>query len=340
MLTVREVAAWVEGEVVGDPASVIRAAKPLSDSPGAEDITVVLDEKFLSQFHASNAGAAVVDQSVPLNGKTLVRVKDPLMAFVTIVQRMHGQAITSWTGIHSTAIIHPTATIGPNASIGPHVTVGEGTVIGARCRLQPGVTIGPFCKLGDDVALGPQVVIYDRAVLGNRVIIHRNSVIGADGFGFRMLQGRHVKVPQVGNVEIGDDVEIGACTTIDRATFGTTRIGSGTKIDNQVQIAHNCQIGKHNIFAALVGIAGSVTTGDYVVMGGQVGIADHCRIGDRAMLGAKCGVHKDVPADAKMLGAPATPAAEQLRIMMSMEKLPKMWKDLREIKKQLGLADL
>ncbi len=127
----------------------------------------------------------------------------------------------------------------------------------------------------------------------------RNAVIGADGFGFRMVQGRHVKVPQVGNVEIGDDVEIGACTTIDRATFGTTRIGAGTKIDNHVQIAHNCQIGKHNVFAALVGIAGSVTTGDYVVMGGQVGIADHCRIGDRAMLGAKCGIHKDVPADAE-----------------------------------------
>jgi UDP-3-O-[3-hydroxymyristoyl] glucosamine N-acyltransferase len=338
-LTVRDVAAWVEGEVVGDPAGVIRAAKPLSDAPGAEDITVVLDEKFLSQFHASNAGAAVVDQSVPLNGKTLVRVKDPLMAFVTIVQRMHGRPAATWTGIHPTAVIHPTATIGPDADIGPHATIGEGTVIGARCRLQPGVTIGPFCKLGDDVAFGPQVVVYDRTVIGSRVIIHANSVIGGDGFGFRMVQGRHIKVPQVGNVEIGDDVEIGACTTIDRATFGTTRIGAGTKIDNQVQIAHNCQIGKHNVFAALVGIAGSVTTGDYVVMGGQVGIADHARIGDRAMLGAKSGIHGEVPADAKMLGAPATPAADQLRIMSSLEKLPKMLKEIREIKKKLRLAD-
>lgn len=337
MLTVRDLASWVEGEVVGDPECVIRAAKPLSDSPGNEDITVVLDEKFLAKFHASNAAAAIVDTSVPVNGKTLVRVKDPLMAFVTVFQRMHVKPIRGWTGIHPSAVIDPTAVIGEGAQIAPHVVVAGGTVIGARCRLEPGVSIGHDCKIGDDVALGPKVVVYDRCVLGSRVIIHGNAVIGADGFGFRTIQGKHVKVPQIGNVEVGDDVEIGACTTIDRATFGTTRIGAGTKIDNQVQIAHNCQIGKHNVLAAQVGIAGSASTGDYVVMAGQVGIADHCHIGDRTMLGAKCGVHKDIPSDQKMLGAPATPASEQLRILMSLEKLPEMRKHLRQIRKQLGL---
>jgi UDP-3-O-[3-hydroxymyristoyl] glucosamine N-acyltransferase len=337
MLTVRELAAWVEGEVVGDPACVIRAAKPLSDSPGAEDITVVLDEKFLSQFHASNAAAAIVDASVPINGKTLVRVKDPLMAFVTVFQRIHVKPVRAWTGVHPTAVVDPTATIGDGAQIGPHVVVGGGTVIGAHCRLDSGVSIGQDCKFGDDVALGPKVVIYDRCVLGSRVIIHGNAVIGADGFGFRTIQGRHVKVPQIGNVEIGDDVEIGSCTTIDRATFGTTRIGAGTKIDNLVQIAHNCQIGRHNIIASQCGIAGSVSTGDYVVMGGKVGIADHCHIGDRTMLGAMTGVGKDIPADQRMLGAPATPASDQLRIMMSLEKLPEMRKELRQIRKKLGL---
>ena len=139
-------AAWVEGEVVGDPTSIIRAAKPLSDSPGVpEDITVVLDEKFLSQFHASNAAAAVVDASVPLNGKTLVRVKDPLMAFVAIFQRMHGKPVGAWKGVHPTAVIDPTAQIGDDAQIGPHATIDAGTVIGARCRLDPGVTIGRYC---------------------------------------------------------------------------------------------------------------------------------------------------------------------------------------------------
>lgn len=337
--TVRDLADWVQGEVVGDPARVIRAAKPLSDAPGADDITVVLDEKYLSQFHASEAGAAVVDQSVPLNGKTLVRVKDPLLAFVTIVQKMHVRPASPWVGVHPSAVIHPTAKVGPEASVGPFVTVGEGTTIGARCRLQAGVAVGPYCRLGDDVALGPHVVVYDNCVLGSRVIIHANAVIGADGFGFRQVQGRHVKVPQVGSVEIGDDVEIGACSTIDRATFGTTRVGTGTKLDNHVQIAHNCQVGKHNVLAAFVGLAGSVTTGDYVFMGGQVGVADHSRIGDRVMIGAKSGVHGDIPAGQRLLGAPATNAAEQLRIMSTLEKLPEMRKDLREIKKLLKLTD-
>lgn len=337
--TVRDLADWVQGEVVGDPARVIRAAKPLSDAPGADDITVVLDEKYLSQFHASEAGAAVVDQSVPLNGKTLVRVKDPLLAFVTIVQKMHVRPAAPWVGTHPSAVIHPTAKVGPEASIGPFVTVGEGAVIGARCRLQSGVAVGPYSRLGDDVALGPNVVVYDNCVLGSRVIVHANAVIGADGFGFRQVQGRHIKVPQVGNVEVGDDVEVGACSTIDRATFGTTRVGTGTKLDNHVQVAHNCQVGKNNVLAAFVGLAGSVTTGDYVFMGGQVGVADHARIGDRVMIGAKSGVHGDIPAGQRLLGAPATAAAEQLRIMSTLEKLPEMRKDLREIKKLLKLTD-
>jgi UDP-3-O-[3-hydroxymyristoyl] glucosamine N-acyltransferase len=333
--TVRDVAEWVQGEIVGDPDRVIRAAKPLSDHPRADEITVVLAEKYLPQLHASEAGAAVVDQAVPLNGKTLVRVKDPLMAFVTIVQKIHARPAPTWAGIHPTAVVHETAQIGPDPSVGPHVTVGEGAVIGARCRLQPGVSIGAHCRLGDDVAIGPNAVVYERCVVGSRVIVHANAVIGADGFGFRPVGGRNLKVPQVGNVDIGDDVEIGACTTIDRATFGTTRIGSGTKIDNLVQIAHNCQIGRHNLFAAQVGIAGSVTTGDYVVMGGQVGIADHVRIGDRTQIGAKSGIHSDVPADQRMLGAPATSASDQLRIISSLERLPEMRKDLRELKKLL-----
>jgi UDP-3-O-[3-hydroxymyristoyl] glucosamine N-acyltransferase len=337
--TVRDVAEWVQGEVVGDPSYEIRAARPLSDAPKADEITVVLDEKYLPQFHASEAGAAVVDQSVPLNGNTLVRVADPLLAFVTIVQKIHVRPTAAPVGVHPTAVVHPSATVGAEAWVGPHASVGERTMIGDRCRLAAGAVVGNDCRLGDDVALGPNVVVYDRCVLGHRVLVHGNAVIGADGFGFRTAQGRHVKIPQVGNVEIGDDVEIGACTTIDRATFGTTRVGDGTKIDNLVQIAHNCQIGRHNIFASQVGIAGSVTTGDYVVLAGQVGVADHCRIGDRVMLGAKSGVHNDIGPDQKMLGAPATPLVDQLRILSSLDKLPEIRKDIRELKKLLRPAN-
>src|SRR5204862_5130966 len=153
----------------------------------------------------------------------------------------------------------------------------------------PGAVVGRDCRLGDDVTLYPNAVLYDGTVLGDRVIVHGNAVLGADGFGYRFHDGRHVKVPQLGHVEVGDDVEIGACTTIDRGTFQATRIGAGTKIDNLVQVGHNCQIGQHNILVSQVGIAGSTTTGNYVVMAGQVGVADHLHIGDGASLGAQSG---------------------------------------------------
>jgi UDP-3-O-[3-hydroxymyristoyl] glucosamine N-acyltransferase len=169
--------------------------------------------------------------------------------------------------------------------------------------------------------------------------MHANSVVGADGFGYRFQNGRHVKVPQLGSVEIGDDVEIGACTTIDRGTFQATRIGAGTKIDNLVQVGHNCQVGKHNLFVSQMGIAGSSSTGDYVVVAGQVGIVDHVHIGDRVMIGGQAGVTKDVPAGLHILGSPATPEREQKRILMSLEKLPEIRRELRKIKQHLGMKD-
>ena len=339
MSTVGEVAAWVGGEVVGDSSAVIRAAKPLSDGPKADEITLVLDQRNMAQFYASAAGAAVVAAAAPVNGRTLVRVKDPLAAFASIVQKFHVKPVAEFKGVHPTAVIDPSATVAPDASVGPFVTVGEGCVIGPRCRLYKGVSLGAHCQLGEDVVLGPNVVLYDGCLLGNRVSIMANSVIGGDGFGYRTVAGKHVKVPQIGHVEIGDDVEVGACTTIDRATFGATRIGAGTKIDNLVMIAHNCQIGPHNLIVAQVGLAGSVTTGEYVVMAGQAGVVDHCRIGDRSMLGGRSGVHRDIPPDQKWFGAPATLAADQMRIIHALERLPEMRKDLREIKKQLGQTD-
>jgi UDP-3-O-[3-hydroxymyristoyl] glucosamine N-acyltransferase len=199
--------------------------------------------------------------------------------------------------------------------------------------------IGRHCRLGDDVTLYPNAVLYDGTVLGSRVIVHANAVVGADGFGYRFQGGRHVKVPQFGHVEIGDDVEIGACTTVDRGTFQATRIGEGTKIDNLVQVGHNCHIGKHNLLVSQMGIAGSSSTGDYVVIAGQVGIADHVHIGDRVLIGAKAGVTKDVPAGERMLGAPATPEREQKRILMSLEKLPEIRRELRRLKQHLGMTD-
>src|SRR5205807_1025225 len=186
----------------------------------------------------------------------------------------------------------------------------EGSILGARCQVHPGAVLGRHCRLGDDVVVYPNAVLYDGTVLGSRVIIHANAVLGADGFGYRQQSGKHVKVPQLGHVEIADDVEIGACSTIDRGTFDATRVGEGTKIDNLVQIGHNCQIGRHNLLVSQVGIAGSSSTGDYVVAAGQAGIVDHVHIGQGAVIGGQSGVSKNVPAGQRVLGAPARPERE------------------------------
>ena len=189
------------------------------------------------------------------------------------------------------------------------------------------------------MTLYPHAVLYDGCVLGNRVIVHAHAVLGADGFGYRQHDGRHVKVPQLGGVEVGDDVEIGAGTMIDRGTFEATRIGPGTKIDNLVQIGHNCKIGPHNLLVSQVGIAGSCITGAYVIMAGQVGIADHVHIGAGAVLGARSGVSSDLPGGVRYLGEPAIAEREQKRIYISMRDLPQMRRDLHRIKTHLQIPD-
>lgn len=337
-VTVRQLAELVQGQVEGDPDLVIASARAVTEAePG--DITFVENEKHLSELRESRASAAVVDLKLAVSGKTFIRVKDPLTAFIAIVRHLHGRAEPPPHGVDPLAYVDPSVRLGPDVSVMPFAVIGEGAVIGARCRIHSGAVVGRFCKLGDDVTLYPHVVLYDDTIVGSRVIIHANAVLGADGFGYRFQGGKHVKVPQLGRVEVGDDVEIGACTTIDRGTFQATRIGSGTKIDNLVQVGHNCQVGKHNLFVSQMGIAGSSTTGDYVVVAGQVGIVDHVRIGDRVMIGGQAGVTKDVPAGQHILGSPATPERDQKRILMTLERLPEIRRDLRRIKQHLGLDD-
>lgn len=337
-VTVRKLAELVQGSLVGDGDLLIHAARPLKDAQSGE-ITFVEDDQHAQQLEESQASAAVVSPAVPLNGKTLIQVADPLNAFVAIVRLLHGRAEPPRRGVDALAAVHPTARIGLDASVYPFVTVGEGAVVGARCTLHGGVAVGRFCRLGDDVTLYPNAVLYDGTIVGDRVIIHANAVIGADGFGYRLQNGKHVKVPQLGHVEIGSDVEIGACTTIDRGTFQATKIGAGTKIDNLVQIGHNCRIGQHNLLISQMGIAGSSSTGDYVVVAGQVGIVSHVNIGDRVVIGGQAGVTKDIPDGQRMLGSPATPEREQKKILMSLEKLPEIRRELRRIKQHLRLDE-
>jgi UDP-3-O-[3-hydroxymyristoyl] glucosamine N-acyltransferase len=337
-VTVRELADLVAGKVVGDGDCVITAARALDEAQSG-DVTFVEDEKHARYLHGCRASAVVVPATIPVNGQTLIQVADPLTAFVVIVRHLHGREAPPCRGIDPLASIHATARLGEGCSLYPFAVVGEGSVLGARCQVHSGAVVGRNCRLGDDVVLYPNVVLYDESVLGNRVVVHSNAVLGADGFGYRVQGGKHVKVPQLGHVDIGDDVEIGACTTIDRGTFQATRVGAGTKIDNLVQIGHNCRIGCHNLLISQVGIAGSSSTGDYVVLAGQVGIVGHIHIGDRAMIGGQAGVTKDVPDGQHMLGSPATPEREQKRILMTLEKLPEIRRDLRRIKQNLGIED-
>jgi UDP-3-O-[3-hydroxymyristoyl] glucosamine N-acyltransferase len=336
--TLRQLADLVQGRLDGDGDTVITAARPLTEAgPGC--LTFVEDDKRAKQL-AGCPVAAVLCRPGPLPRPIpRIEVADPLGAFLTVFRHLHGRPEPAPVGTHPTAVVHPTARIGAGVNLHPFVVVGEGAVIGDRCTLHAGAVVGRFCVLGADVTLHPHAVLYDGCTVGDRTVIHANAVIGADGFGYRLQDGRQGKVPQLGSVAIGADVEIGAGTAVDRGTCSATRIGDGTKIDNLVQVGHNCRIGRHNLIVSQVGIAGSCTTGDYVVIAGQVGLADHVTVGDGAIIGAQAGVPRDVPAGAKVLGAPAMPEREFKVMALTMTKLPDMHKDLRRVKKHLGLED-
>lgn len=266
--------------------------------------------------------------------KALIRVTNARIAFARVLPLFFPEPKFA-PGAHPSAIIAPTAKVDPTAHIGPFCTVGEQTRIGARAVLQGGNHVGPGCQLGDDAMLFPNVTIYSRSQLGNRVRIHSGTVIGADGFGYVLDQGAHCKIPQVGNVIIGDDVEIGANVTVDRGTLGATVIGRGSKIDNLVQIAHNVVVGEHTLLVAQVGIAGSSKLGNYTVLGGQVGIAGHLKIGNQVTVAAQAGVMRDVKDGERVLGSPAMEDRQAKRQIIAMQQLPDLIRRVRELEKQL-----
>ncbi len=339
-ISVGELARRVGGIVHGDETVLIESAQSIAKA-GLRDITFAVNELNLRLLSTARPGAIFIAakfidhalQNYP--DRNWIVVKDPLGAFIEVLQLTRPQRERSTIGISPQAVIAPSAVIGPNCNIYPGAYIGEDVIIGAGCDIHPGVVISADCRLGEQCTVYPNAVLYPQIVVGNRVIIHASAVVGADGFGYRFQQGRYNKIPQLGNVELHDDVEIGACTTIDRAMIGATTIGEGTKLDNLVMIGHNCELGKHNAFASGVGLAGSVTTGDYVVCAGQVGIADHVHIGDKAVLGAKSGVHKDMEGGKTYLGAPATEEHDQFRILMALNKLPELRKQLRELESQV-----
>lgn len=324
----------VRGRLVGDGDIPIRAARPVSEA-GPGDITFVEGEKYAKLLRRSEAAAVIAGPHFRWGdgdlAKPTIHVEDPLTAFIAVVSHLKGGDSRAWSGVHPLAWVSPTAKIGEGAAIHPFAYVGDGVEIGEGTTILPHAVIREHSKIGRDCTIHPHAVLYPEILVGDRVTIHAGTVVGGDGFGYRLHEGRHIKVPQTGIVTIADDVEIGANATIDRGTFEATVIGEGTKIDNLVMIGHNNRIGRHNLLCGQVGLAGSCITGDYVVMAGQAGIKDHVNIGDRALIGAQAGVHRDVPEDAQMLGAPAIPIKEQRVIMASMLRLPMMRKQLQEI---------
>ncbi len=322
----------VNGELIGDPCTKISDAATL-DTATSTDITFADNPKLLEKVQNSSIAAAVVSIDFPSSEKPCVVVENPRDAFSKIVKFFRPPREAKRTGISKSAFVSESANIGDDVTIHPGANIGDDVVLARGCTVHANVSIMAGCRVDEDTTIFPNVVLYENSIVGKRVIIHSGAVIGAFGFGYDTVQGRHVISEQLGYVEIEDDVEIGACTTIDCGTYGRTLVGEGTKIDNLVMIAHNCQIGKHNLICSQVGIAGSSSTGDYVVMAGQVGVPDHCRIGHRAILGAKSGIMRDVPDDQTVLGIPATPERDQMTKLASLQKLPEMRKQLRRLQR-------
>lgn len=328
-----ELSRQLGGQLQGDPALEISgAATILAAEPG--DITFVSQTRFLAQLDESRARAVIVGPGIETDRPGII-CEDAEAAFAAVVKRFRPPCSPSSIGISPAAFVSDSAHIGPGvtiypgASIGDDVSIGEGTVIHANATIMAG------CRIGEQVEIFPNVVLYPRTEIGNRTILHAGVVLGAHGFGFRTRDGVHQPGAQLGNVVVGEDVEIGANTTVDRASYDSTTIGDGTKIDDLVMIGHNCRIGKHNLLCSQVGIAGSCETGDYVVMAGQVGIGDHLRIGSRVGIHAKSGVMQNVADDQSILGIPATPVRVQMQQLAAQAKLPEMRRQLRQLIKRI-----
>ncbi|MCX6877555.1 MAG: UDP-3-O-(3-hydroxymyristoyl)glucosamine N-acyltransferase [Verrucomicrobia bacterium] len=326
-LTLSELVRLVDGAIVRSGSGCALTGVASLDAAASRDISFLGNEKYRNQFLTSKAGAVIV-----AHGETggpeatgLVAVDNPSLAFSAVVRHFAAAAGLLTPGVHPQAVVDPTALVDRKT-----VRIHAGAVIMAGARIGDGSEIGPNAVIGEEVVIGrhcrimANVTIRERCLLGDRVILQPGCVIGADGYGYAFHEGRHVKIDQVGTVEIGDDVEIGANTTIDRARFGKTVIGEGTKIDNLVQIAHNVVIGKHCLIVALTGISGSAQLGDYVTVAGQVGIVGHVTIGDKATLTGRTGVTANLAGDETYAGKPAQPLREDLKLQAHVRRLPKL----------------
>ena len=332
-LTVQELAALVGGQFAlpADGAKTIRGGAAIADA-GEGEVTFFGNAKYLAALKTCRATAALVpvdftDDIPPV----AIRVANPSLAFAQLIEKFAPAPIVHAPGIHPSAVIGRDVAIADGASVQPFAVIEDGASVGAGSVIGAHSYIGHGSKIGARCLLHPRVTLAAGCLIGDRVILHSGVVLGSDGFGFEFSGGKHVKIPQIGIVQIDDDVEIGANTTIDRARFGRTWIGEGTKIDNLVQIAHNVVIGKHSLVVALTGIAGSVKIGNYVTIAGQVGIVGHVEIGDQVIVAAKSGISKNIAAKEVIWGSPSQPMRDAKEQLACIRRLPKLYDRVKKL---------
>ena len=332
--TLKEIARLIDGEVVGDGNTVITGVSGIKEA-NAGDITFLANPKYFPFIKKTHASAIITGRDIKTTPKPIIRSDNPSLAFAKVVSLVAPNEVTHPKGIHPTAILGKDVSLGSDVAVGPYVVIEDNVSIGDKTIIYASCFIGHHTKIGTNTLIYPNVSIRERVTIGSRVIIHNGSVIGSDGFGFVNIEGVHLKIPQVGTVEIGDDVEIGANVTIDRARFDKTVIGRGTKIDNLVQIAHNVAIGENSIIVAQAGISGSTTIGKGVTLAGQAGLAGHITVGNGAVVAAKAGVTKSIPPNIMVSGYPAKPHALAKRINACVQNLPRLYHTVAELKKKL-----
>jgi UDP-3-O-[3-hydroxymyristoyl] glucosamine N-acyltransferase len=332
--TVSDLAAHVGGTVLGDGETIISGIANLSDA-GEGQIAFVEDQKHLGSAVSSGASCLIVPEGAQPEGRTAIAVLHPKLAFAKIAAILH-PARRRASGIDPQSVIAPSASVDGSAYVGPRCTIGDGTIIGAETQILAGTYIGDNVNVGAGCVLHPGVVLYDHVSIGDRVILHAGVVIGADGFGYVRAPEGYVKFPQIGTVEIEDDVEIGANSCIDRAALGRTRIGKGTKIDNLVQIAHNVEIGERVVIASQTGISGSTVVEDDAVIGGQVGMGDHARVQSGAIVGSKAGILPGkIVRPGVWWGIPVQRLEDYKRINAHVKRLPQLREELTALRREL-----
>ena len=342
VLTLSELARWVDGDIIRGAADLSCTGMAALDAAGPGDVSFLGNEKYHHQFLQTKAAAVLVGRGETGGPATtaLIAVDNPTLAFSVVVRHFANALHTFVPGVHARATVDPTARLDP-AKVQVHAgaVVQAGAVVGDGSEIGPNSVIGEHVVIGRDCHIMSNVTVRERCVLGDRCILQPGVVIGADGYGYELVDGRHVKIEQVGIVEIGDDVEIGANTTIDRARFGKTQIGEGTKIDNLVQIGHNCVIGKHCLIISLTGISGSTRLGNHVTCAGQVGIVGHVTIGDHAVLTARTGVNTSLAGGEVYCGRPAKPLREDLKLQVLIRRLPKLVARVEALEQAMKTAD-